>query len=305
MNRRPAMTMCGEPVPDAGAALRSSVPEAALAMRGLRPSAEPAVVLSSLARSCVPWFSDGCAVELSEGLDPVFRVSYPLPDDDAASEGGASPGGELRVTWAPDKVVTTAFEMPSGYGRPSCAGVLVHSWRLRIPVASDAIIARLLVDEALALVRHERLAGVAAEADRRAAQLALEAMTGKAIGEATGIIMATRNMTNLAAFDVLKSVSRHAGRNVYDIALEVARAGGLDHPTDVPAAQVRGGSSRRANLRSVRGDELCDITGCREDLGQVSAPRREMARRSQRSRQGRGSLYLLARATDGCSTAPR
>lgn len=65
-----------------GARLRQAVPELGLAMRDLRASAEPTVVLSSLARNCVPSFSDGCAVELSEGVEPTFRVSYPLPGDD-------------------------------------------------------------------------------------------------------------------------------------------------------------------------------------------------------------------------------
>jgi hypothetical protein len=64
--------------------------------------------------------------------------------------------------------------------------------------------------------------------------------------------MATRSMTNVDAFDVLKKIGRHAGRNVYDIALEVLRAGCLENPPDQAAAQMRGHSSRRANLRTVR-----------------------------------------------------
>ena len=109
---------------------------------------------------------------------------------------------------------------------------MVHSWYSRIPTESDSIIARLLVDRAIALIQHERLGEAAASADERSAQLALETMTSRAISEATGIIMTTRNMTNVDAFDVLKKIGRHAGRNVYDIALEVVRAGALEQPPD-------------------------------------------------------------------------
>jgi hypothetical protein len=68
--------------------------------------------------------------------------------------------------------------------------------------------------------------------------------------------MTTRNITNVDAFDVLKQIGRHAGRNVYDVALEVVRAGALEHPPDRVVAQMRGQSSRRANLRTVREGEL-------------------------------------------------
>ena len=233
-------------------ALRNSVPEVVRAMRGLVPSEEPAVVLSSLARSCVPSFSDGCSVELSEGTDPMFHVSYPLPDENQATGGPPSRSGEPPAEPTGDSVVTTSFEMRASSGWPSYAGVMIHSWRARIPAESDSIIARLLVDRAIALIDHERLADTAGSADERAAQLALETMTSRAIGEATGIIMATRSMTNVDAFDVLKKIGRHAGRNVYDIALEVLRAGALEHPPDQAAAQMRGHSGRRANLRTVR-----------------------------------------------------
>ena len=250
------MTTYGAKAVGPSVALRNSVPEVVRAMRGLVPSSEPAVVLSSLARSCVPSFSDGCSVELSEGTDPMFHVSYPLCDEEQAADGPPSGAGEPPAESAADSVVTTSFEMPAGSGCPSYAGVMVHSWHARIPAESDSIIARLVVDRAIALIQHERLAEAAGSADERSAQLALETMTSRAIGEATGIIMATRSMTNVDAFDVLKRIGRRAERNVYDIALEVVRAGALENPAEGAAAQIRGHSSRRANLRTVREGEL-------------------------------------------------
>jgi hypothetical protein len=220
-------------------------------MRDLRRSAEPAVVLSSLARTCVPSFSDGCAVELSEGLDPVFRVSYPLPGDDPAPEGNASGGNRSPAGPITDKVVTTSFQMPSAFGRPSFAGHVIHSWKLRIPAASGALIARLLVDEALAVVRYERLAEAAAEAETRSAQLALEAMTGRAIGEATGIVMATRHLAKTAAADLLKAASRQSGRTLHEVALEVVHAGALVHGPGAPTPSRQRDTPRAGSLRSI------------------------------------------------------
>jgi hypothetical protein len=64
--------------------------------------------------------------------------------------------------------------------------------------------------------------------------------------------MTTRSTSNVDALDVLMKTGRHTGRNVYDIAVEVVRAGALEHPTDQAAVQMRGHFSRRANLRTVR-----------------------------------------------------
>jgi hypothetical protein len=246
------MTAHGVPAPGPSVALRNSVPEVVLAMQGLVPSGEPPVVLSSLARSCVPSFSDGCSVELSEGTNPVFRVSYPLQDEDRPASG-PWPGSDEP---AADSVVTTSFEMRASSGWPSYAGVMVHSWRDHLPAQSDSIIARLLVDRAIALVEHQRLAEDATSADERSAQLALETMTTRTIGEGTGIIMTTRRMTSEDALDVLKKIGRREGRNVYDIALEVVRAGALKSRPDRAAPQMRGPSGWRANLRPVREGEL-------------------------------------------------
>jgi hypothetical protein len=252
---RTAMTAHGAPVPSPSVALRDSVPEVVLAMRGLVPSAEPPVVLSSLARSCVPSFSDGCSVELSEGTDPLFRVSYPPQEEDGPAGGPWPCSDETGAEPAAGSVVTTSFEVRASSGWPSYAGVIAHIWHSHVPAQSDSIIARLLVDRAIALVEHQRLAEGATSADERSAQLALETMTARAIGEGTGIIMATRRMTSADALDALKKIGRSEGRNVYEIALEVVRTGALRSRPD-RAAQMRDPSGWRGNLRPVREGEL-------------------------------------------------
>ena len=143
---------------------------------GIMYSDEPAVVLSSLARSSIPAFSDACAIELSEGTDALFRVSFPpsdepseLPDEDVFPQVG-------------EASVATPFQASSGHGFASFAGVVIHSWAGRHPVAGDAVIACLLVDHALAILQRERMALALARAEDRAAMLAIELMTSRTRG---------------------------------------------------------------------------------------------------------------------------
>ena len=191
-----------------------------LALRDLRRSAEPAVVLSSLARLSVPCFSDGCELELSEGLDPVFEVSFPLPGEEPVQRSRSSRCNEPPAGAA----VITAFDMPSDHGRPSFSGHVIHSWTLRVPTAEDAVIARMLVDHALEVVRYERLAEIARTAEDRSAWLAREAMANRSIGEAIGIEMATRHLQRTAAIELLKDASRRSGRSLHEISVDVVRA---------------------------------------------------------------------------------
>jgi hypothetical protein len=205
-------------------------------LEDLRRSADPAVVLSSLARLCVPSFSQRCAVELSQGLDPVFTVSYPLPAPGATPEP-RSPGDQAPPGDEPaGKAVITSFGMPSAFGQPSFAGYLIHTWTLRVPAPADAMIARLLVDHALAVVQYERLAAISAAAESRSAQLALDAMTARVIGEATGIIMAALRLNEPAAVSQLKAAGRRSGRTMHDIAREIVRTGIFTREPDQPDA---------------------------------------------------------------------
>ena len=224
-------------------------PQLPLAMRELRRSCEPSVVLSSLARSCVPTFSDGCVVELSEGLDPTFRVAYPLDSDDATGTAPKSLTGS-RTAGTATQLVMTFFEVPSTFGQPASAGVVTHSWDRRCPTSSDAIVARLLVDEALAVVQYERLAEVAAGADRRSARLAVEAITARTIGLAIGLLMAGRDVNEQAAFELLRSEGRASGQTLHDVALGVVHAGGVEHAVNTKPVRP----NRQFASRVQRGD---------------------------------------------------
>jgi hypothetical protein len=184
---------------------------------GIVSSDEPAVVLSSLARACNPSFSDACAVELSEGVDRLFHVSFPMPDN-------AAPAGAPQ---AAAKTVTTAFHAASGFGYPAFAGVVVHSWIGRDPVADDAILARLLVDRALAIVQHERLAQSAARADERAAKLAIDLITSHVEGKAIGLLMAKHQVAEDEAVSLLRQLSWMGQRQVHEAAADLVRTADL------------------------------------------------------------------------------
>jgi hypothetical protein len=104
----------------------------------------------------------------------------------------------------------------------------VHFWAERDPTEDDAIIARLLVDRAISLVEHERLAQAAARADSRAATLAHDLITSRIEGEATGILMAKHHITRVRAASLLRQASRERQRELHEVAVGVVRRGDLD-----------------------------------------------------------------------------
>jgi ANTAR domain len=205
-----------------------SVQEIENAIHNIVPSDEPAVVLSSLARSSNPSFSDACAIELSEGTASVFRVCFPAPDEGELLAGAGSVQATAGAAPVAMKCIITTFQAGSGHGYPSFAGIVVHSWAGRDPTEDDAIMARLLVDRALAIVEHERLAQAAARADSRAAKLAIDLITSRIEGEATGILMAKHQVTRAEAASLLRRASQTRQREPHEIAVGIVRAGDLD-----------------------------------------------------------------------------
>ncbi|HTV99429.1 MAG TPA: ANTAR domain-containing protein [Streptosporangiaceae bacterium] len=198
-------------------------------LRGLARSAEPAVVLSSLARRSRLAFSDACAIVLSEGTDALFQVSFPSPGAEGDADEAVLPeaAGPVRAAYRAaalaGKTVTTAFEQASGHGYASFAGVAVHTWIGREPAPADTIVARLLVDYALGIVQQERLTRAAAWAEDRAAKLAVELITSRAEGEAIGLLMARHRVTREEAASMLRRSSGTTGRPLHEVAADVVR----------------------------------------------------------------------------------
>jgi hypothetical protein len=200
-------------VPTAGcAALISSLGR-------LRGSDDPVVAFAGLPGACVPEFADGCQVELSDGTQPASRVTHPV----SPADGPGRPVG-------PGQVLLTPFQVVSRTGYPSYAGVVTHWWTGRAPSESDAALADLMVKHLIALVDHERLMAAVARAEDRAASLALEAISGRVVNLATGIVMHQNGLRPDGAEDLLRQSARRAGRGLAQMAASVVRCGALGGP---------------------------------------------------------------------------
>ena len=204
-------------VPAAGcAALISSLDR-------LRGSDDPVVTFGGLPRACVPEFADGCQVELSDGAEPLFRVTHPVSSADGPERAAAHAVG-------PDQMLLTPFHVASRTGYQPYAGVVTHWWTGRAPSVSDAAIADLMVKHLIALVDHERLMAAVARAEDRAASLALEAISGRTINLAIGIVMHQNGLAPDDAEDLLRRSARTAGTSLAQLAASVVRSGALADP---------------------------------------------------------------------------
>ena len=207
----------------------------------LRGSDDPVVTFAGLPRVCVPEFADGCQVELSDGAEPLFRVT----SADGLEGTAARPVG-------PDQVLLTPFQVASRTGYPSYAGVVTQWWSGRTPSESDAVIADLMVKHMIALVDHERLMSAVARAENQGASLALEAISGRTINLAIGIVMHQNGLAPDDAEDLLRQSARTAEIDLAQMAASVVRSGTLGDPA---APHGRSGPATR-DLVLIRADAV-------------------------------------------------
>jgi hypothetical protein len=187
----------------------------------LSRSDDPVVTFGGLPRVCVPQFADGCQVELADGTEPPFRATHPAGLAERPRQATGSPAD-------PGQVLSTPFQVISRTSYPSYAGVVTHWWTGRAPSDSDAVIADLMVKHLVALVDHERLMTAVARAEDRAAALALEAISGRTISLATGIVMCQHRLAADDAESLLRRSAKMAGRSLHQIAASVVRYGSRD-----------------------------------------------------------------------------
>jgi hypothetical protein len=203
----------------------------------LRASDDPVVTFGRLPGACVPEFSDGCQVELSDGTEPTFRVVHP---DGRAEDPESFTGPPV----GPEQILTTPFRVVSRVAFPSYAGAVTHWWTSRKASENDAVIADLMVKHLLALVDHERLMAAVAQAEDRAANLALAAIFGRTISLATGIVMRHKGLDADDAEDLLRQTAARTGRDLHQVAASVVQSGSLGAS---PAS--RNGVPRRRTLQ--------------------------------------------------------
>ena len=192
------------------------------ALAELAGSDDPAVTFARLARACVPAFADACQVELGDGTEPLLRVRHPASPTDGPGQAEAQPAGAN-----PHQILVTPFRVASRTGYPSYAGLVTHWWASRAPAEGDAVIADLMVKHAIALVDRERLLAAVAQAEERAANLALETISGRVISMATGIVMHQRGLSQDDAEDVLRTAAAVDGSSLSAVAASVVHSGSL------------------------------------------------------------------------------
>jgi hypothetical protein len=186
----------------------------------LRGSDDPVVAFGRLPQACVPHFADGCQVELSDGAEPPFRTVCP-------ASPGVDPGAVSALSVGPEHMLVTPFRAVSLAGCASYAVLVTYWWTGRQPAESDAVIADLLVRHLAALVEHERLLMAVARAEDRAANLALEAISGRTISLATGIVMHHNGLAADDAEHLLRQSAGMTGRDLHQVAAGVVRSGSL------------------------------------------------------------------------------
>jgi hypothetical protein len=194
------------------------------ALNSLPVSDDPAVAFARLAEACVAGFADGCDIEISNGEQPPFRAVFPAA---SPSRAGQLPGS--------GQVLHTPFLVPSRSGYPSYAGVLTHWWTGRTPTETDAVVADLMAKHVIALVDRERLMTAIGRSDDRAAVMALEAISGRTINMAIGIVMHQRALSPEDAEGLLRRAGAATGSSLYEMATIVVRAGALADPVPDPA----------------------------------------------------------------------
>jgi hypothetical protein len=130
------------------------------ALRGMLPSALPALVFTSLAAVSVPMFSDRCHILIDEDGVGSYRIERPLTE---TRNLGAHPNSQHRVRdawsgqWVGDHSVQTTFDHTDTDRRIGYRVSVLHLWnRDYHPTGTDVALAQLAVDHAVAILHREQ-----------------------------------------------------------------------------------------------------------------------------------------------------
>ena len=215
------------PVEDSTAPLAVVLRAASL----LVTSADPETVFESLVHRCAPVVCEAVTATVSRRGGRVYATTWR--------------SGSLSERSKPPTAVVDLDARPVG----DHAGYRVRvSFRFGHEVGSGALVAQLLVERAAAVVERERL--IEAVAARTASVEGYERALGaeRQIGVAVGILMVNHDLTEEQASDLLRRLSERSHRQLHEIALGVARVGGIELPPGVPLTEL---GTRRRRLASV------------------------------------------------------
>jgi hypothetical protein len=186
-------------------------------------SAEPAVTFSSLAGSCVPALADACVINLRDDLGAAFQMRQPFPL--RCANDSAKPGPDAGHS------VTVVIRDEDCGGEPGYNADVTFQWQIAPDDAgadgAAGVIAELLTERAVHLIRQERLSAALLREIDRSVHLTDALASTRLIGQALGILMCTYKLTSEQAFDLLRGVSQHTHRKLRDIAADVNLTGAL------------------------------------------------------------------------------
>ncbi len=217
------------------------------ALNGLVASAEPAVVFTSLARLCVPVLCDGATITVTTADQLAYQAKWPwnaVNPEDSVLIRQAMTG---RQVVSSNAVLTPILGM-STEGAPDYQGVLALYFHTASPTPSHSVLAQLVVERAVAVIERERLTDIVTARQTQADNLSIALTTNRQIATAIGIIMARHMLTSERAFDLLRRVSQHSHRKLYDIAMDVVDTGELELPAGLtPTTLLAGAKSAPRN----------------------------------------------------------
>jgi len=196
------------------------------AVEQLVASPEPAVVLASLAAVCTPVIADECwGTLVQDGVaQPISPAAAGVLSEPPTPTPWAMPlAGEDRFT--------LTFGQSAWEQYPEFSGTMTWRWQDRDrPTSSDKVIAGLLLDRAIVLVRAQRLEAAVAVERNKAAHLQLALATNREISQAIGILMSAYKLTSQQGFELLRTASQHTHRKLREVAAEVCVTGMLELP---------------------------------------------------------------------------
>jgi hypothetical protein len=198
----------GDPNKDFPPALTARIERLLQVVRPLVASGEPDVVLSSLARLCVPAFSDGCSLELHTDEQTVYRIRYPRGRTDRLA-GAVRAVNRFEDEHEFSAVVRVPIAPAEGTFGPAYHGEMVHVWKQYQPGRGDRGLAELLVDHAQRIIEQRRLAEAVAEAAALTDRMRHAIVAGREIDFALGKLR-TLHLSDQAGYDMLRRAGEEA-----------------------------------------------------------------------------------------------
>jgi hypothetical protein len=199
-------------------------------------------LFTDLAAAFVPAFCDGLHFDLTVDGASGVRASFPpAPDGSATAEVASVDGRHAEQLSSPGRIAIALRAELTG-AEPPVVGTIICNWHdQRRPAESDALVARLLADQAAAKLRLMSLEAALHKQVTRAANLEEALATNREIGQAIGILMATHHVTAEQAFEQLRTASQHTHRKLRAIAADVAETGALPPSSEPVRAQAGNG----------------------------------------------------------------